>query len=153
MSRFNDLYDTKALQESLAKANENGNGEFPEVPVGKYVVKVEKIELGSTKAGVPMGKIQFRIIEGDYKKQCLFYNQVLVGTDKNTGELSAFGIHNFNEFLKSLETNVEVKFKDFDQYADMLLDIAEDVEGLEYDIQYGRNNDFPTFKVLAVYED
>lgn len=152
MSKFNDLYDAKELQESIKKAKENG-GNFEEVPVGKYEVKVEKIELGETKDGKPMGKIQFRIVEGKFKKSCLFYNQVLVGKDKETGGLTAFGIHNFNEFLKSLDTTVEVEFKDFDQYANMLLDVAEDIETLTYSIQYGKKNDFPTFKVLDIYED
>lgn len=152
MTNFNKLYDAKELQESIQKAKENG-GNFEEVPVGKYEVKVEKIELGETKDGKPMGKIQFRIVEGKYKKSCLFYNQVLVGKDKETGKLTAFGIHNFNLFLKSLDTRVNVDFEDFDQYDNMLLDVAEDVESLTYAIQYGKKNDFPTFKVLDIYED
>lgn len=152
MTDFNKLYDAKELQESIKKAKENG-GNYEEVPVGKYEVKVEKIELGETKDGKPMGKIQFRIIEGKFKKSCLFYNQVLVGKDKETGRLTAFGMYNFNQFLKSLDTRVNVEFVDFNQYADMLLDIAEDVEALTYAIQYGKKNDFPTFKVLDIYED
>lgn len=152
MTDFNKLYDAKELQESIKKAKENG-GNYEEVPVGKYEVKVEKIELGETKDGKPMGKIQFRIVDGKYKKSCLFYNQVLVGKDKETGALTAFGIHNFNQFLKSLDTRVDVKFEDFNQYANMLLDVAEDVESLTYAIQYGKKNDFPTFKVLDIYED
>ncbi len=160
MSKFNNVYDVNALAESLNEIKQNsGNGDYPEVPVGKYEVKVEKVELGSTKDGVPMGKIQFRINDGDYKKQCLFYNQVLVGKDKNTGQLSAFGIHKFNEFLRSLDPineqglELPIEFKDFDQYEQLLLDVAECVESLVYEIQYGKNNDFPTFKILNIFED
>lgn len=154
-NKFNDLYDVNALQKSLEEVEKNNNntGDFPEVPVGKYEVTIEKIELAESKNGSPMGKIQFRIIEGDFKKSCLFYNQVLVGKDKNTGELTAFGLHKFNEFLKTLDSQVEIKFKDFYQYEQLLLDVAEEVESLVYEIQYGKNNDFPTFKVLNIYED
>lgn len=154
MNKFNEAYNVQDLVKNLNEIQQNGgNGDYPEVPVGKYEVKVEKIELGSTKNSVPMGKIQFRIQEGDYKKSCLFYNQVLLGKDKETGQLTAFGIHKFNEFLKSLDTQVDVKFEDFNQYEQMLLDVAEDVESLSYEIQYGKNNDFPTFRVLEVFDD
>lgn len=161
MSKFNNVYDVNALAESLneIKQNSNNSGEYPEVPVGKYEVKIEKVELGATREGVPMGKIQFRIHDGEFKKQCLFYNQVLVGKDKNTGQLSAFGIHKFNEFLRSLDPITEqgielpIEFKDFDQYEQLLLDVAECVESLVYEIQYGKNNDFPTFKILNIFED
>lgn len=163
MNRFNDLYDVNSLQKSLEDINansNNNNNEYPEVPVGKYEVKIEKIELAGTREGnKPMGKVQFRIIEGEYKNSCLFYNQVLIGTDKKTGLLSAFGIHNFNLFLKSLEPLTEegldrpIVFKDFKQYEQLLLDVAEDVESSIYEIQYGKNNDFATFKVLGIYEE
>ena len=83
MNKFNEAYNVQDLVKNLNEIQQNGgNGDYPEVPVGKYEVKVEKIELGSTKNSVPMGKIQFRIVEGDYKKSCLFYNQVLLGKDK-----------------------------------------------------------------------
>ena len=91
--------------------------------------------------------------EGDYKKQCLFYNQVLVGTDKNTNQLTAYGIHKFNQFLKSLDSGLTIEFKDFKQYEDLLLDIAEEVEKLTYLIEYSKVNDFATYKVKEIYED
>lgn len=149
---FNDLFDVNEIKTSVEKAKENST-DFLEVPAGKYEVKIEKIELAANKDKKPMGKIQFRIAEGEFKNSCLFYNQVLIGTDKNTGQLTAFGLHMFNEFLKTLDSGVEIKFDDFNQYADMLLDIAEKVESLSYDIQYGMKNDFPTFKILEIYED
>lgn len=155
-NNFNELYNVELLQKSLNEVENKSkkSGDFPEVPVGKYEVKIEKIELAATKDGTkPMGKIQFRIIEGEFKKSCLFMNQVLIGTDKKTGELSVLGLHNFNEFLKTLDSGKEIKFKDFYQYEQLLLDVAEAVESLIYEIQYGKNNDYPTYKVLNIYED
>lgn len=148
---FSDI-DLNAINESLKDIEANSNtGE--DVPVGKYEVKIDKIELKSTQKGMPMGFIQFRIQSGEHKNKCLFYNQVLVGTDKKTGQPTAFGIHNFNKFLKSLDSRVDIKFVDFNQYENLLLDIAEAVYPLIYEIQYSRKKDFPVYEILGVFED
>ena len=146
--------DLKSVNEALAKAKENA---FVEVPAGKYMVKVEKIELGETgekakQPGMPMGKMQLRIVEGKYAKQCIFVNKMLV-CKTQTGELSALGLHTFNELLKSLEPNFEVEFIDFEDYKDLLLDICEDIENVTYEIQYSIKNGFSDVKVLSVYAD
>ncbi|MDY5929883.1 MAG: DUF669 domain-containing protein [Candidatus Onthovivens sp.] len=155
MSKFDEMFDLEDIIASVneIESNNKKDGDFPEVPVGKYEVKIEKIELASTKDGKPMGKVMMRIAEGDYKKQCLFYNQVLVGTDKNTNQLTAYGIHKFNQFLKSLDSGLTIEFKDFKQYEDLLLDVAEEVEKLTYLIEYSKVNDFATYKVKEIYED
>jgi len=146
--------DLKNVKEAVNKAKENA---FVEVPTGKYIVKVEKIELGETgekakQPGMPMGKIQFRIVEGKYAKQCLFLNKMLVCKTQN-GELSALGLHLFNELLKSLEPEFEVEFIDFEDYKDLLLDICENVEHNTYEIQYTMKNNFPDVKVTGVFAD
>lgn len=153
MSNFN--FDTNNLNAAYNKAKENTHSNDP-LPAGTYVVKVEKIELGQTKAEPvrPMGKIQFRILEGEHKKKCLFWNKVLVTTDKN-GELNALGLKIFDDFLNSLEPTFKVSFsecKDFDEYADVLLDVAEDIEGVIYELELKYNGDFPNYKVLPVFE-
>lgn len=149
-------FDTKNLNEAYNKAKENTYDNTP-LPAGNYVVKVEKIELAQTaKAPVrPMGKVQFRIVEGEHKKKCLFWNKVLVSVDANGG-LNALGLKIFDDFLNSLEPTFEVSFsgckKGFAEYADLLLDVAEDVAELTYEIELSYNGDFPNYKVLNVYE-
>ena len=135
------------------KAKENTFDNTPS-PAGTYRVKVEKIELGETKKAPirPMGKIQFRIVEGKHKNKCLFYNQILVGTNKDTGELTAIGLKKFDDFLNSLQPRVEVSFSKcktgFEGYKDLLLDVAEDIEGLTYDVELTYKGDFPEYKVI-----
>lgn len=146
-------YDDILNAYNQAKENTYDNAPLPE---GVYLVKVEKIELGETKKEPvrPMGKIQFRILEGEHKKKCLFWNKVLVGFDKE-GKLSALGLKVFDDFLNSLEPTFEVSFskvKGFEDYKELLLDVAEDIEGLKYDIELTYNGDFPNYKVLGVYE-
>lgn len=157
-NKFGNL-NLNDLNKAYEKAKENTYDNEP-LPEGVYRVKVEKIELGETgpkskNPGFPMGKIQFRIVEGEYKKQCLFMNKVLVTYDKN-GELTAIGLKIFDEFLNSLEPTFDVSFSEckggFDEYADLLLDVAEDIEPLTYDLELSYNGDFANYEVLAVYE-
>ena len=65
--------DTEGLQKDIAEAEANGGqGDYREVPVGTYEVKIDKMEIkecGSEKhAGEPMFTVQFRILEGDFEK-------------------------------------------------------------------------------------
>lgn len=152
--------DINKIKEAYKQAKENTKTFDNEpLPEGTYKVKVEKIELKETgpnskNPGMPMGKIQFRIVEGEHKKKCLFYNKVLVGYDKE-GKLNSLGLKIFDDFLNSLEPTFDVSFSDtngFDDYADLLLDVAEDVETLTYDIDLTYNGDFPNFEILKVYE-
>lgn len=153
-NKFDEMFDLDLLKSSVEEIEENSNnGDFPEIPVGKYEVKIEKIELDESKNGKPMGKVQMRIVDGTYKKSCLFYNQVLVGTDAKTNQLTAFGIHNFNKFLKALDSGLDIKFDDFNQYEELLLDVSEEVENLTYEIKYTKKNDFPVYEILEIFED
>ena len=151
MQNINDILN------AYNKAKENTFDNSP-LPAGTYRVKVEKIELGETKKEPkrPMGKIQFRIVEGQHKKQCLFLNQILVGNDKNTGEITAFGLKKFDDFLNSLQPTFEVRFSNckngFEDYKDLLLDVAEDIANLTYDIELTYKGDFPEYKVVEFYE-
>ena len=154
MADFNFDYDISDIEKSLKEIEANSTDNSKEIPAGKYEVKIEKIEMKSTKdGGKPMGFVQMRIQEGEYKNHCLFYNQVLIGFDKKTGQLSAFGIHNFNQFLKSLDSGLTIAFKDFTQYGNLLLDVSEKVENLSYLVEMTKKNDFPSYKIKEIYED
>lgn len=153
MTDFNFDFDLNDIEESL-QAIQNNDITDREVRPGKYEVKIEKIELKSTKdGGKPMAFVQMRIQDGEFKNMCLFYNQVLVGFDKNTGKLTAFGIHNFNKFLKSLDSGIQIEFKDFKQYANLMLDVSELVENLTYLIEFTKKGDFANYRVLEIFED
>lgn len=153
MTDFNFDFDLNDIEESL-QTIQNNDITDREVRPGKYEVKIEKIELKATKdGGKPMAFVQMRIQDGEFKNMCLFYNQVLVGFDKNTGKLTAFGIHNFNKFLKSLDSGVQIVFKDFKQYANLMLDVSELVENLTYLIEFTKKGDFANYKVLEIFED
>lgn len=140
--KFDKAVDTKALKEDAAKAAEQGD--FPEVPHGTYEVKIEKLELGESKNGNPMMVCWMEILDGEFKGNKLFYYQVMhVG----------FGIHKANEFLRALDSGVDIEFESFKQYNDLLLDVHEAIDGnLEYVIYYGEDKKgYSIFEIEEVF--
>lgn len=148
-SKFDEQVDTTQLAKDVDEAAKNGGGDFPVVPAGIYTIKLEKLELGTTKDNRPMLKGQFKIKDGTYKGQMLFYNRVLFGT-KNDANMIAAAVG----FMNSLEPSEEVGpivFKSYSQFADLALDVAEDVEGLEYEAEYDPDK-FNSIHITDVYE-
>ena len=148
-SKFDKQVDVKQLAHDVDEAAKNGGGNFPVVPAGEYTAKLEKLELGETKDHRPILKGQFRIVDGEYKKQMLFYNRVLYGT-KNDANMIASALG----FLSSLEPSNDVGliiFDSYSQFAELCLDIAEDVEDLEYQVEYDPDA-FNSIHIVEVYE-
>ena len=146
--KFNSMIDVDGLKKDVETAAAS-DGEFVEVPVGDYEVKVTKIELGATgekskTPGMPMAKVWFDIIAGDLKGQKIFMNQMLT---------SGFGIHKMNEFLDSLETGVTVVFENFQQYADLFAQIFAEVDGkADYQLHYDKNNKgYSTYSIVQKF--
>lgn len=134
--KFNSMFDVEGLKNDIAAQSE-ASGEFVEVPKGEYEVKISKIELGETgekskNPGMPMAKVWFTVLAGEYKGQKIFMNQMLT---------SAFGFHKMNEFLTSLETSIPVVFENFTQYDELFKQIFNEIDGKgEYQLSYGENN-------------
>lgn len=143
-AKFDKEFDVKGLKEDLKNVG-TGEGQYKDVPLGTYEVKIEKLELVESKSGKPMVSCWMKILSGDYQNSILFMNQVV-----NT----AFGLHNANEFLRSLESDIDVEFESFSQYSSLILDIHEDIdETFEYAVDYGETNKgFKTFKITETFE-
>ena len=142
--KWNSNVDLNGLQKDIKDAQDN-KGEYEAVPHGEYEVKVDKMELKSSKKGDPMVSIWFTILEGKYKKSKLFLNQVVT---------KGFQIHIVNELLKSMKTDLNIEFVDYKQYAELLLDVAEecDSNNLEFAIKYEDNKGYDKFTITEVFE-
>lgn len=142
--KWNSNIDLAGLQEDVKKAQED-NKEFEKVPHGEYEVKVDKMELKATKKGDPMVSVWFTILEGKYKNSKLFLNQVIT---------QGFQIHIMNTFLKSMGTDLNIEFVDYKQYANLLLDVAEecDANNLEFALKYEDNKGYDKFTITEVFE-
>lgn len=140
--KFDEQFDSKALAKDL----ESGATEkkFEKLPYGTYEVKIEKLELKVSSKGNPMLSVWFNVLEGDFKKKKIFINQVLT---------ESFTIHIANTFLKDLYSGLEVKFESFKQYADLIMDIHEEIDGkYEYLLEFGQTSKgYDTFKIKDVY--
>ncbi len=131
-SKFDATINEAELAKQLEEAKSNTQQSDKEVPAGNYIVKVEKMELGATKDGRPMFKVQCRILEGEFKKWCLFMNRVLYGT-KNDANM----IQSVIGWLQKLEPSVAVEFKNYSQFSELVLDIFEEVaDAVELDVAY-----------------
>ena len=139
--KFDKQVDVEGLKKDAEEAA-NNNSDFKEVPHGTYEVEVNKLEPKVSKKGDPMLSIWFKILAGEYKGSLIFYNQVL-----STG----FWLHKANEMLRSLDSGVEVKFENFNQYQNLLMDIAEAIDGeLEYALSYTANKKNPKFSEYEI---
>lgn len=151
--KFDKEVDLEELQEDVQEVEENGGGDFKEVPEGEYEVTVEKMEMVESKKGDPMLTIWFTILEGDYEGQKIFYNGVMQPqNDKAFG----FQTHRNNEMLRALWDcdYDDVKFTGFSDYADLVLDIHEDIdEKFEYLLEKSTNKGgYDQYEIKEVFE-
>lgn len=151
-SKFDKQINGEQLQQDIKAAAEN-NTTFDPTPKGTYTVKIEKLEIGETGpqsaggAGRPMLKAMFRILEGDQKKRTLFVNRVLYGT-KNDANMIANAI----SFLESLDSGLDIGFETYSQFAELVLDVFEEIEStLEYEVEYDPDA-FNTVSIKEVFE-
>ena len=142
--KFNQEMDKDLIQQQINEASENS---FEDVPVGKYEVAVNKLEVKPTKNGDKvMLTCSFKVLEGQYKGRLIFFNQVI---------MSGFQIHMANQFLKSLDTGEIVEFKDYDQYADMVkvIDLTIQRTELEYELEYSKTDKgYDKYEITEVFE-
>lgn len=144
--KWNKEVDTAKLKKEVDEAAA-GSTNFEDVPSGEYEVAVEKMELVATKeAGKPMLSVWFNILTGNHKGQKIFMNQVIT---------QGFQIHIASEFLRSLDSGIDVEFDgNYEHFNDLILDVMEAVDkNLEFMLDYGENKKgYKTFKISEVFE-
>ncbi len=144
MSNIWEKFDKEIDKDIQKKIEDAENSEYVEVPLGDYEVKVDNMELKISKSGNPMVSIWFRIIAGDYNNNLLFMNQVIN---------QPFQIGLANKILRALAPNKQVEFQSYTQYANLILDVFEEIDGkYEYALKYGEKKGFSTFEVLDIFE-
>lgn len=142
---FDKQIDTKSLAEEVK--NSGDAPVYKDVPEGQYEVQIEKMELVKSKqGGKPMASVWFKIIsDGEFKGSHMFMNQILE---------QPFQIHNFNEFMRSLGTDLEITFESYKQYGNLMMDVHEAISGhLEYAVNFSKNNKgYPVYEIEEIFE-
>lgn len=157
MSIF-EKYASKINQEELAKSqkeiqdNANGGGQREEVPVGKYEVKVDKLECKKSSKGNPMVSIWFRILEGKFEKSVIFYNGVFM-EDWMRHRVAKILSDILDDGDRTAEINLILKSANIEEINDFCMDIHEAVDGkFEYLLDYGQSKGYQTYKIEEVFD-
>lgn len=147
-AEFNKAVNAEELAGQLNEAKNNPQNSGKEVPAGNYTVAIEKMEIKATKDGRPMFSVMCRILEGEFKKYCLFMNRVIAGT-KNDINMIASVIG----WLDKLETETVAEFNgDYDAFVDNVADIFQEVaDSIELDVTYDPNA-FNSISITGVYD-
>jgi hypothetical protein len=146
-TKFDNAINGADLQKQLEEAKNNAPQTDREVPEDNYTVKIEKMEVGATKDGRPMFKVQCRILDGEFKKWCVFMNRVIYGT-KNDANM----INSVIGWLEKLESGIDVEFKSYTQFSELVLDIFEEVaDSVELDVDYDPNA-FNSISIKDVFD-
>ena len=142
--KFNESVDLNSLKNDIANSNKK-DAEFKDVPVGEYEVKLVNAEVRASSKGDPMATLWFKIVNGEYKGNTIFFNQVI---------REGFQINIVDDLLRSLETGLDIYFDDYRQYHNLLLSVVQECENkLEFALEYGVNaKGFNTYKITEVFD-
>lgn len=156
MSIF-DKFASKINAEELAASQKEINsntksGDYPEVSVGKYEVKVDKIEAKMSKTNRPMVTIWFKILNGNFKDSIIFYNGVFHEDwmrHRVVDILSAI----LDDDTHKAEINLILKDCNINEINDFVMDVHEQIDGkFEYLLDYGQKKGYSTYTIEEVFD-
>jgi len=174
MSRLSEKYGKKvsskeaqAIQKAMDEQKQN-RGQYKEVPAGEYSVVVDKLELGESSWGDAQISVWFKITDGEYKNNRIFYNGTFDDHFEHGINATAILLADLldDDDLTSAQIAVILGKWEDDQsiVSDFVADAAELVEELSYDLNYtttiskkknskGKPYVNHTWEVLGVYEN
>lgn len=138
-SAFDNKVDLQGLQKEVQEASSN---DFQDVPDGKYIVGIEKMEIRLTNAKDKlMFAVQCKIKEdlqgGGQEKRMIFFNRVISGNKSSETWNDGRAIKSVITWLEKLETEVVPEFINYSDFADCVLDIFQEIQGkIEMEVTY-----------------
>lgn len=149
--KFNQMVNQEELKKQMEAAPE-----YDDVPKGTYMAVVDKMEIKPTKAGdklmfaVQMGITETINAPKKQDKRKLFFNRVICGnktTDKWNDGVAIKGVISWVQ--KLLDEGDTIEFNNYNQFADEILDIYQDVcPQIELKIDY----DPDAFNPISIVE-
>lgn len=149
---MSDFDFAEVCREAEEIRKNNGTGDFPKIPVGNYEVTINKIAYTHSKnTNTPMLTIWFKIIEGQYKNQKIFFNQPI-----NTGN----GMHHANEMLRSFDTGLEISYTNEESFKELLAEVEKKTlpEDVSFELELGSytskkdGKEYPTYKIVNIFD-
>jgi hypothetical protein len=137
--KFDKMVDNKAL-----KAQMDAAPEYDDVPKGKYVCVIDKMEVKPTKNGdklmlaVQMGIVETIEAPKKQEKRKIFFNRVICGnkcTEKYNDGIAIKGAISWLE--KLLDDGDSIEFTSYTKFAEEVLDIYQDIcPNIEVQVNY-----------------
>ena len=151
--KYADKINADELKASQKEIQDNASGgDYPEIPVGKYEVKVDKLECKKSKSGNLMVSIWFKILKGKYEKSLIFYNGVFY-EDWMRHRVAKILSDLLDDGDRTAEINLILKSNNMQVVNDLCMDIHESVDKrLEYLLDYGLSKGYQTYKIEEVYD-
>ena len=142
------------LQEDVKNAKE-----YEDVPDGDYIVSVDKMEVKTTKAGDKlMFAVQMSIKENsdgsksNQKGRKIFFNRVISGNRVSESWNNGKAIKSVITWLDKLGTDLVPEFVNYSDFAELVLDIFQEIQGkVELDVTY-KASDFNPVSINEVYD-
>lgn len=142
------------LQDDVKNAKE-----YEDVPNGDYIVSVDKMEVKTTKAGDKlMFAVQMSIKENsdgsksNQKGRKIFFNRVISGNHVSESWNDGKAIKSVITWLDKLETDLIPEFVNYSDFAELVLDIFQEIQGkVELDVTY-KASDFNPVSINGVYD-
>ena len=142
------------LQEDVKNAKE-----YEDVPNGDYIVNVDKMEVKMTKAGDKlMFAVQMSIKENsdgsksNQKGRKIFFNRVISGNRVSESWNDGKAIKSVITWLDKLGTDLVPEFVNYSDFAELVLDIFQEIQGkVELDVTY-KASDFNPVSINEVYD-
>ncbi|MBO7211072.1 MAG: hypothetical protein J6V44_08770 [Methanobrevibacter sp.] len=154
-SEFDAKINNEQFKNDLKEAQENsGKAEFKEVPAGEFIVTVEKLELGATKAEkYPLFTCWCRIVEGDFNNSLIFFNRKLYGNRETDKWNDAKAIQTVVTWLDELGTETVPVFNSYSDFKNIVLDIFTEIseDKLKLKVKYDPDA-FNSITILDVIE-
>lgn len=168
-SEFDAKINNEQFKNDLKEAQENsGKADFKEVPAGEFVVTVEKLELGATKAEkYPLFTCWCRIVEmvkplphnhvqvdtNEFANSLIFFNRKLYGNRETDKWNDAKAIQTVVTWLDELGTATVPVFNSYSDFKNIVLDIFTEIseDKLKLKVKYDPDA-FNSITILDVIE-
>lgn len=154
-SAFDNKVNLSELQKEVAETDASA---FEDVPDGNYIVSFEKMEIKLTKAKDKlMFAVQCKIKENADGSECkhkgrmIFFNRVISG---NTSQkwTDGMAIKSVCTWLDKLETETIPEFINYEDFANCVLDIFQEIQGkVEAEVEYSGKN-FNPITIKEVFD-
>ena len=147
-SAFDNAIDEQ-FKKDLNEAKKNAD--YPEVKKGDYKVKVAKMEIKPAKrTGEPVFSCTMRILDGEFKNQCIFFNRKIFGNKNSDKWNDAKAIQTVVTWLDEFQTETVPEFTTYSAFNDIILDIFTECE--ECKLTFNVSYDPDAFNPITINE-